>query len=213
MGRAKRNPSLLAKISSIIAAAVARPVVGINAERHHAMEGRIGPILDLRDMAVFHRIEVNVVDVTLKVALIAQRMLPKSALPNSPLAFAVPALRDLLMSWHAASEHRLDQAPARREIRVAFGQCPYRVQMIGQHDRCFGCERVPSSRIVECATQQFNIVREQLRPAVNQIDGEEIAAAGQKITSIIRHRHTDKDTRVRWVSLCSTHPTLHRYYV
>jgi len=42
----------------------------------------------------------------------------------------------------STSEDDLDQSPARRKIRVAFGQSPNRVNVVGQYDKCMGAARV-----------------------------------------------------------------------
>jgi len=48
----------------------------------------MGPIVHLGDVAVFHRIEMDVVDMRLEVGVIADGMFPIPALPDIPLALA-----------------------------------------------------------------------------------------------------------------------------
>ena len=64
---------------------------------------------------------MDVVDMVGEVALVAQDMLPIPLLPD---IFKIAVL----------AEPRLDQAPARHEIGIAFRQGPDAVQVIGQDD-------------------------------------------------------------------------------
>jgi len=196
----RRNPSPLAEIGSIVST-IARPILRINSKSNQAVESRIWPRVDLRHMAMLDRIEVNVVDVTLEVVLIAERMLPIAPLPNAPFTLIGSAWRYLFPSRQTTRERRLDQSPAGREIRVTLRQRPYRVQMIRQHHRCFRRIRMPSLRVAKGTTQQFDVVREQSQSPVRQIDGEKITAAGKKITPIIGHRNTEKSRAMGFASL------------
>jgi hypothetical protein len=51
------------------------------------MKGRVRPIGDAPDIAMLYRIEVKVVHVPRKIALVAQRMFPVAPLPDAALAF------------------------------------------------------------------------------------------------------------------------------
>jgi hypothetical protein len=57
-----------------------------------AMKAAVRPISDTGDVAVLDRIEVNVVNVPLKVGIIANGVFPIATLPNALLAFAHFAL-------------------------------------------------------------------------------------------------------------------------
>jgi hypothetical protein len=89
------------------------------------------PIGYARDVPMLHWIEMNVVDMALKIGVIANRMLPISTLPNTLLS-----LVDLACGSRprieAARKAALDQAPTRREIGVIFRQRPNCVNVIGQ---------------------------------------------------------------------------------
>jgi hypothetical protein len=52
------------------------------------------PVSYPRDMAVLHRIEMDVIDVTREIAFVAQRVLPITALPDAALALAAAAGRN-----------------------------------------------------------------------------------------------------------------------
>src|SRR4051812_13352075 len=98
MGRAKRNPSphlALAKAVGVIAC-ITRPIHRVNPKAHHAVVRRIRPVRDARGMAVLHRIEVDVVDMTREVVFVAQRVFPIAPLPDAALALAATTVGYLL---------------------------------------------------------------------------------------------------------------------
>jgi len=50
------------------------------------MEGRIGPVGNTANIAVFNGIVVNIIDMFFHIAIITQRVLPESTLPDSALS-------------------------------------------------------------------------------------------------------------------------------
>ena len=65
----------IAKISS--------PIRGENSLLNEAVEAAVRPIGYAIDVAMFHRVEVDVIDVSLEILIISNRVLPVSALPDS----------------------------------------------------------------------------------------------------------------------------------
>ena len=53
-----------------------------------AMEAAVRPIGYARDISMFYRIEMNVIHVALKIRVIANRVLPVAALPDTLLPLA-----------------------------------------------------------------------------------------------------------------------------
>ena len=51
------------------------------------MKAAVRPIGDARDMAVLYRIEMGVVDMTLKIGVVSDCMLPITVLPDALLSF------------------------------------------------------------------------------------------------------------------------------
>ena len=93
------------------------------------MKAAVWPIDHTRDVTVLHRIEMDVVDVTFEISIIANGMLPVASLPDTLFPLRDFALR----SWPRAKtvgKAALDEAPARGEIRVVLGQRPQRVNMV-----------------------------------------------------------------------------------
>jgi hypothetical protein len=50
------------------------------------METAVRPVRDAGDMSMLDRVEMNVVDVSLKIGFVADRMLPVASLPNALLS-------------------------------------------------------------------------------------------------------------------------------
>ena len=146
---------------------------------------------------MLHRVEMNIVDMPSEIAFIAQRVLPIAPLPDAALALAAAACGNSLTSWQRMRKPRFDQSPARREIGVPLGQTPDRMQMIGQDDNCLDAERMIGLRFAKRRTQCADMFGEQARPSLREINGEEEAAAWNKIAPVLRHdcsiakRHRD----------------------
>ena len=66
---------------------IARPILRIDAKLHHTMKRRIRPFPDSRHESMFHGIDMNIVDVSVKILFIANRMLPLATLPDTAFAF------------------------------------------------------------------------------------------------------------------------------
>ena len=64
-----------------------------------SMERRKRPILDLVDMAMLHWIEPTIIDVVVKIAFVADEVLPITALPDTALAARFADGTELLSLW------------------------------------------------------------------------------------------------------------------
>jgi len=71
------------------------------------------------------RVDMDVVDVTCEIVLVADRMLPKSALPNTSLAFGKSAVRNMFVRGQIARKARLNQPSAISEVTITIGHCPH----------------------------------------------------------------------------------------
>ena len=65
---------------------VSSPIRGQLTALDELMETAVRPVDDTRDIPMLHRIKMNVVDMPLKIRVIADRMLPVAALPDAFLA-------------------------------------------------------------------------------------------------------------------------------
>src|ERR1700733_10465313 len=96
------------------------------------METAVRPVADPSDIPVLHRIEVDVIDVTLEVSVVADGMLPKPSLPDSGFAPLHLAPRPQLRRRQFAGKSAFDSAPACGKIGIAGRQCPNGMQMVRQ---------------------------------------------------------------------------------
>ena len=137
-------------------------------------------------MAVPDRVEVDVIDVGREILVVADRMLPEPALPDAALAAPQPYLRAPLASGQATGENRLDQAPAGREVRIALRQRPNAVEVIGEDDPGVDRERVAAAGDTNGVPEQVDTPNEEVVAApLEQVDGEEIASAGDTVATVV----------------------------
>ena len=81
---------------------------------------------------MLHGIVVDIIDVPLKVAVVADRVFPIAALPNSFFALFQFARRTRSRCRDAAREVGFEEAPARRKISIALWEVPKSVEMVRQ---------------------------------------------------------------------------------
>jgi hypothetical protein len=73
------------------------------------------------------------------------------------------------------------------EIRIACRQCPYGVQMIGEHNDCFDREWVSQACVAKGGAERTDVIGQKPQLSVRQVHREEIASAGDKIAPIAGH--------------------------
>jgi hypothetical protein len=166
MGGAKRYPSAyrallptFAKRISLIRD-IARPVLGINSEFYRTVKRRMRSIHDPSHQPMLDRADVDVVDMTRKVALVANGVLPVTPLLDAAFAPGSTALGNSFAGRQAAREARFDQPPAGGGIRVALRQCPDRVETIGQDDHRLDRERMVPPRLPKRGPQFVDVLRQ-----------------------------------------------------
>src|ERR1700756_2376166 len=86
-----------------------------------------------RGMAVLDRIVVNIVHMPRVVALVADHVLPKAALPDTAFTLQSTTPAQMLVLRNALREQTFDAPPTRGEISIVRRQCPHAMQVIGQH--------------------------------------------------------------------------------
>ncbi len=136
---------------------------------------------------MLHRVEVNVVNMSSVVLLIPNTVLPKPALPNTPLTSDLAASAQVLVVRYGSGERHLDSLPPPREICVAFRQCPDGMHMVRKHHPRIDMKRHQVTNPVYGRTEQINLRDEKIGFAVVQGDSKEIAAAGDTISSVVGH--------------------------
>ena len=141
------------------------------------MNRRVRPIDRAFDVTVLDRIEMDVRHVTIQIVIVPNLVLPISPLPDAALPLAQPARADRLTLCKSARKPRLDERPARRLVRIVFGQAPDRVQMIGQDHHRDDLERVALPGQSLHGSQRFNVRNQQIALAIREIDGEKESPA------------------------------------
>ena len=153
-----RNPSSFPERSPI-SRNVSAPIDWVDTEPDHAVKRRIRPVSHASHQSVLDWIEMNVVDVPCVVALIAQRVLPIAALPDSTFAFAQAAWRNPFAGGESAREWGLDQPPTGREVGVIVWQRPDGMEMIGQHHDCFDRKWMSCTGVAKGSPQAVDMMR------------------------------------------------------
>ena len=86
VGKAKRAHHLFAE-RTLNVAQIASPVRSEHSSLYITVETAMRPIGYAIDVAVFHRVEVDVVDVAFEILIISNRVLPVPALPDAFFPF------------------------------------------------------------------------------------------------------------------------------
>jgi hypothetical protein len=183
--RQKSSMRRLSETCSILAG-ISCPIVWQQALSDVPMKRRIGPIAHTLCQSMFDWIEVNVIDMPRKVAVIADRVLPKSPLPKREIAIW-PALHIKASLNQCVAEMPLDPPPPARKICVIRWQREDGAQMIRENhdsvDRKWPCA---ASR-AECRTQRAYVVHKSVRTPVSEGDRKEVSPARNKVASISDH--------------------------
>jgi len=121
---------------------------------------------------VLHRIEVDVIDVTLEVRIVSDCVLPKPTLPDSRFAPPYLAPRSQLRRRQLAGESTFDLAPASREIGIAGRQGPNSMEMVWQDADGVRCERQARLNRTIDLSQALDMLDKQLAGSINKRNGE-----------------------------------------
>ena len=188
MGGAMRYPLSAFSITRTIFVHAAAPVGRIHSCLDKLFARGIRPIRCLRHISMFHGIEINVIAMTREISLVAQRVLPKAPLPDATLAFADAAGRTLLASGHHLGEFRFNQAPARGEISIPRRQCPDAMQVFGEYNDCVHRKRMMIRDEPKRRSKRSELICEELRAAVGEVDRKEKTPAGNDVAPVVCHR-------------------------
>jgi glutathione S-transferase len=120
-----------------VAAPIRRQVAACNILFETAMR----PIAGAANESMLHGIEMNIIDVSLKVGIVPDRVLPIPPLPQAALALPDLARRVRDIDGQSSRKAALDQAPAQRKIGVIWRKLPDRVNMVRQDANRHGFER------------------------------------------------------------------------
>jgi len=115
------------------------------------------PIAYTVDQAMPDWIEMDVVDVSLKIPIVTNCVFPEPTLPER--RFSVPVTRDHCSRFHdAGGETPFDETPAVRVIGVAIREGHHNVHVVRQdHDRIDG-ERMRVARCSHGGMQGIDVI-------------------------------------------------------
>ena len=99
------------------------------------MKATMRPVRDARNVSMLDRVVVDVIDMALKIGVIANSVLPVATLPDALLSARDFAFRSR-PRIESSRESTLDEIPAGGEILIMLGQYPDSVDMIGQDANC-----------------------------------------------------------------------------
>ena len=130
---------------------------------------------------------MDVVHVALEICIIANGVLPISALPQTSLTFAEFARRTRSFNREAAREAALDQVPANGKICISGREGPHCMQVIRQDAYRKGFERMSLLDGAVDIPEMIDMPNEEIARSIRKGDGEEEHAALNLGTTIPRH--------------------------
>ena len=142
---------------------------------------------------MFHRVEVNIIDMAREIVFVFKRVLPVAPLPDSAFAFGFSAIRYGFAIGEGARKACLDQSPSHREIRIPVWHRPDRVQVIRQNDHRLDRKAVAGAHVPNGRSDQFDMIRQECLTPVGEVDSKEIAAPAYEIAAIAGHRSLLED--------------------
>jgi len=101
---------------------------------------------------------MNIIRMAGIIRIVANHVLPKTPLPDAPLAPFNAAGRARFGGGDAARKMPLDQAPAKRIIGILRWQRPNTMQMIGQHHDGVEPERMSGLDALEGFAQAIDMI-------------------------------------------------------
>lgn len=165
------------------------PIQGVNALRNMAVKCGVRPIFRRVRQSVFHRIEVNVMEVLFVVVRIANGVFPITWLKHSSSALLLLCGRNMSLSTGPVlREPSFDPCPSLGVFRVILRQRPKAMQMVRQQDDRGDIERPSLATIRDGRTKKASGrlgTQDALSPVRD--DGKEIGATGAKSPAEIRH--------------------------
>src|SRR4051812_9772974 len=130
---------------------------------------------------MLHWIDVAIFDMARVVRFVPNQMFPESPLPYPAFLACEPNGAEPFPFRQRSRKTAFDQPPAGEEIGIISRQGPDCMQMIGQHDP----EREFLPRPGDRVAQDRDMVNKESFSALQQIDGEEPAAAWNECARII----------------------------
>ena len=132
------------------------------------------------------RVKMNIIHMGREIFIVADRVFPKTALPDATLRLSEARVGASLPMGQTARKYRLDHAPAGREVIVLRWQSPNAVEVIGKHDPGIDRERSASTHQTNRLPQEINVSCQQVvAPPFEQVNREEITSTGHAVASVV----------------------------
>lgn len=141
------------------------------------------------------RVVMDVIDMSTEIIIVTNQMLPIASLPDTSLPAGDAPFASPFIPGQTTRETCLDLRPAIGIVGITGRQTPHAMQVIGQHHDRQHIERPSRLFRPERGTQIVHPLHQQPATALQQIDGEEIGAAGHTDATIVRHPCSVAPTR------------------
>lgn len=135
------------------------------------MKRRMRPIRRVLHQTVLDRVETGVVEVSRKIALVADRVLPAAPLPDAALSAAGHDGRSRFVAGQRFGESDLDCAPPAGEVGIAFRRGPQAVHVVGQDDPGVDAEGCAGAHPSNGLAQDVDLHHQEMRVAVTKVHG------------------------------------------
>ncbi len=168
------------------------------------------PIRHPVNITMLEGIDMNVIHVASKILFIPDPMLPETPLPQTPLAFPGATGRDRLAAGQSPAEMGLDQSPTGREIVVAFGQCPQRMHVIGQHHPGVDMKWPVRSDATHRRAQTVDLPNQQIRSPIGNGHRKKPRCPPSTIPPVVRHANISTPFRYGFDGFRCAQPILRR---
>lgn len=163
------------------------PVWRVGAAGDGVVEGGVGPDGWGGGVAVFDRVEVDVIHVGGVVRAVADGVFPEAALPDAAFGFGGAACGAGFAGFDGAGKAGFDDLLAHTVIGVAFGQGPETVRVIGEDDPGVDVEGVKHAGAADGGAEGFDGAGEEVGSAVEKVDGEDVRASRDSVAAVVGH--------------------------
>ena len=157
------------------------------------MERAVRPGVRAIDVAMLHRVVMDVIQMAIAVGFIADGVFPEAPLPDAARSLAEPGARSRLLAAAAGEERSreggFDGCDSAGKIGIAIGQRDQKMQMIVQQDDRTQHKRVQLAAMLDGLAKQCarGIAVKDLCPPLGD-NGEEERATGLNRPPIVGHR-------------------------
>jgi hypothetical protein len=168
------------------------PLPRIDPKPYPSVKCRERPITNGFSKIVFHRVPMDIVEVSRIVVLVPDRMLPKPALPDTPLSTSDSRLADLTLDTidrdPGFGELFFNPGPTHWVISISRRQSPDGVQVVWQENEGIDLERPPLAAIPKGFAEKLSGGSSAKNSgALFGDDGEEEGSSWDESSAVVGH--------------------------